>query len=676
MLIADGTPITLGAEGLGGTHPEAVTLANGDLLVVWTNTVSETFPGPGSDTSATAVVACIYAPDGTPRGPVFQVNTTEYLYQQDVEVTVLANGNFVVVWTDMPFGDVVTDARAQVFAQDGTPIGSEILLAQTQDGEQRIPQVAALPGGGFITIWNDGRAESYGRYFNADGTPASDEFFVGNFYGERLQSLVVLDDGAIRYTAGEDLWTSAGDLLTGNTTVALNAQSTSGHDTNFEQNFETAMAQLTASTYVTVGVVSNWDGHHIVAIVRDAADYDNAISPPGTYGQIEVGQTGFPINAQNLVNVDVTGLASGGFVVVWAQYTGDGTNHSFEIRARAFGADLVPIGDEITVYAGSSGMQSQPFVVETEDGRIFIGWTDSSGSLSTVPYEIVGQFFTLDTSGGSTGPLGETAGPDTITGTEGNDVIDALGGGDSVDGLGGNDRIFGNTGSDTIDGGDGFDRIEGGDDNDLIYGGGQGDLLLGDAGDDTLYGEGGADRIIGGDGIDVAAGGDGSDRILGMNGNDQLYGDLGNDTLRGGNDDDLLFGLEDDDVLIGGTGRDTLYGGTGNDILRGNGGFDTVDGGAGDDLVAGGAQADRVLGGAGDDTCEGGGGFDTIDGGTGDDELTGNFNADQFIFANGHGNDTITDFEATNNAEKIDLSGVSAITSLADLNLGSATSGA
>ncbi|MEZ5714935.1 MAG: calcium-binding protein, partial [Paracoccaceae bacterium] len=34
------------------------------------------------------------------------------------------------------------------------------------------------------------------------------------------------------------------------------------------------------------------------------------------------------------------------------------------------------------------------------------------------------------------------------------------------------------------------------------------------------------------------------------------------------------------------------------------------------------------------------------------------------------------DFEATNNAEKIDLSGISAITSLADLNLGSATLGA
>ncbi|MEZ5715605.1 MAG: hypothetical protein R3D85_10795 [Paracoccaceae bacterium] len=111
-------------------------------------------------------------------------------------------------------------------------------------------------------------------------------------------------------------------------------------------------------------------------------------------------------------------------------------------------------------------------------------------------------------------------------------------------------------------------------------------------------------------------------------------------------------------------------------MIRGNGGFDSVDGGDGDDMVYGGAQADRVSGGDGNDTCEGGGGFDTIDGGLGNDVLSGNFNADRFVFADGHGDDTITDFEATNNAEKIDLSDVSAIASLADLNLGSASAGA
>ena len=59
---------------------------------------------------------------------------------------------------------------------------------------------------------------------------------------------------------------------------------------------------------------------------------------------------------------------------------------------------------------------------------------------------------------------------------------------------------------------------------------------------------------------------------------------------------------------------------------------------------------------------------------TGDDFLTGGFGDDVFIFADGHGDDTITDFTAgigTNDA--IDLSGVTDIVDLADLLANHAT---
>ena len=58
------------------------------------------------------------------------------------------------------------------------------------------------------------------------------------------------------------------------------------------------------------------------------------------------------------------------------------------------------------------------------------------------------------------------------------------------------------------------------------------------------------------------------------------------------------------------------------------------------------------------------------------DLIFGRFNADRFVFEFGHGNDTIADFNALNNFERIDFSGLSTINSLADLNLGSATLGA
>ena len=61
------------------------------------------------------------------------------------------------------------------------------------------------------------------------------------------------------------------------------------------------------------------------------------------------------------------------------------------------------------------------------------------------------------------------------------------------------------------------------------------------------------------------------------------------------------------------------------------------------------------------------GGNDTLNGGQGNDELTGNAGSDTFVFDNGFGRDVITDFDATDNNEDIDLSAVSGITSFSDL---------
>ncbi|MEL6113113.1 MAG: hypothetical protein AAFR20_09925 [Pseudomonadota bacterium] len=84
-------------------------------------------------------------------------------------------------------------------------------------------------------------------------------------------------------------------------------------------------------------------------------------------------------------------------------------------------------------------------------------------------------------------------------------------------------------------------------------------------------------------------------------------------------------------------------------------------------VLNGNAGFDRLEGGDGDDTLLSGSGFDVIDGGAGDDILEGNFNADTFVFANGFGRDLITDFDALNTFEKIDLRGVDAILDFSDL---------
>jgi 3',5'-cyclic AMP phosphodiesterase CpdA len=139
----------------------------------------------------------------------------------------------------------------------------------------------------------------------------------------------------------------------------------------------------------------------------------------------------------------------------------------------------------------------------------------------------------------------------------------------------------------------------------------------------------------------------GDDVLTGGNGDDVLDGGAGNDTLKGGAGDDTLLGGAGDDAIDGGSGDDLIAGGTGNDIVKAGSGDDEIEAGAGDDIVDAGSGDDIVLGGEGNDTIDGGSGDDRLNGGAGDDILTGGSGHDVFVFAEGFGKDTITDFRST-----------------------------
>jgi hypothetical protein len=72
----------------------------------------------------------------------------------------------VVTWYDNSrgVGGASGDAsnyavKAQVFTAGGTPVGAELLVNSATTGDQWIPQIAALPDGGFVVTWRD---ESHG----------------------------------------------------------------------------------------------------------------------------------------------------------------------------------------------------------------------------------------------------------------------------------------------------------------------------------------------------------------------------------------------------------------------------------------------------------------------------------------------------------------------------------
>lgn len=139
------------------------------------------------------------------------------------------------------------------------------------------------------------------------------------------------------------------------------------------------------------------------------------------------------------------------------------------------------------------------------------------------------------------------------------------------------------------------------------------------------------------EGDDILAGATSADVINLLDGADSMNGAGGSDRIDGGAGDDTLLGEAGNDQLSGDTGADQLFGGSGRD---------TLDGGADNDLLDGGGNDDALSGGDGDDI---------LSGDSGNDLLTGGAGADVFIFRNGFGQDTISDF--TTGTDLIDLRG-------------------
>lgn len=72
-----------------------------------------------------------------------------------------------------------------------------------------------------------------------------------------------------------------------------------------------------------------------------------------------------------------------------------------------------------------------------------------------------------------------------------------------------------------------------------------------------------------------------------------------------------------------------------------------VNGTNGADTLRGTGNKDTIYGLAGDDFIDGARGRDWIDGGVGNDTLTGGLAGDVFVFRQGDGDDTITDYNST-----------------------------
>ena len=176
------------------------------------------------------------------------------------------------------------------------------------------------------------------------------------------------------------------------------------------------------------------------------------------------------------------------------------------------------------------------------------------------------------------------------------------------------------------------------------------DLRAGRANDD---GHGDVDTINGP--VYSIRGTDFSDRIGGSDRDESFIGRWGNDFIDGGGGFDRLRfdrrGVEDVEVdLSRGTATGTW---DGNAFAYSISNIEWVRGGGGNDILRGSAGDEQFQGRSGNDSLYGGDGNDTIEGGAGNDLLSGGTGDDLYVFAPGHGNDTISNVD---DGDRADLS--------------------
>jgi hypothetical protein len=153
-------------------QPGVETRADGGFVVTWTSN--------GQDGSDLGVYAQRYAANGAKADQEFRVTTATANAQSIPMITRLANDTMAIAWQSYVTATDL-DVRARVFDASNGPIGAEIAVNTYTTGEQGYPFLTTLTDGRFLVTWNslDQDGSGYGSYaqaFTAAGVKSGAEF--------------------------------------------------------------------------------------------------------------------------------------------------------------------------------------------------------------------------------------------------------------------------------------------------------------------------------------------------------------------------------------------------------------------------------------------------------------------------------------------------------------------
>jgi Ca2+-binding RTX toxin-like protein len=610
---------------------------NGELLVQDRNTTD----GDDSSDTLCAVEALQFADRlfGAAPGGEFRSSTTDQ-NESYPAVAVLADGGTVLAWQAMIPGTSTT--AVYVLRHDATGASSgEVLRIGENHLESHIePSVIALADGSFVVV-SRGYDVLLQQRFSAAGVALGEELRLNLLLpaiDDVFQAAPLVDGGYVIMRQKYYGSGGAGDIV---------AQ-------RFEADGELRGGEILVQA--SGGYVNQWPDISGLAEGGFAVVWHSA--GDGSTDRVYLRRfdaEGVAIGAASIVRDGVfdgdqrpaiAQLADGGFVVAWTADMHGQPKGS--VGARVFNENGTARSAELALGYTSPGDDSEVQIVALDGGGFAVSWSYYNGS----NYELLARCF--DAAGKATSDVfrvntpGKQIYADIVPGAaalaDGGFILSwapALAGGDS-DVYWQRFDALGQRVLTRVNGSDQDDQLDISGSGALEAWGGKGNdvFLVNNADDRTIE-----DRNSGIDTVKTSIGWTLSanvENLVLMESAGSING-TGNERanhLLGNSSANRLDGLGGADILEGQGGNDTLNGGRGSDRLVGGDGSDFIAGNAGVDTLVGGNGADTLLGGGSIDVIAGDAGADSIDGGEGADSLTGGDGNDTIL--GGIGNDLIS----------------------------------
>ena len=599
-------------------------------------------------------------------GSEFKVNSITDLWQKSPDVTVFADGSYLIVW-DGRFSGPDYDTyyiAGQRYNASGVAVGGEILIDAVADGNSRDPRVVTLSDGGFAVTFTYSQptvldpTAIFVRAYNANGTPRGAAVQVDTVavFESRNPEVAALSNG------GFMVFFTAETINNGTKFEEIYARIHGANgaplgadflvNTNVGQ-YDQIIPQAVSLANGNVMVIWHSEGSLPTGGALNSNEIRGSLfSPAGALirGDFSIGDA-FGVVGDGARDFSICALQNGGFAVTYYEVAlGTGGNPTtFNYTMQIFNGAGDPVSARYLVV-NETGIPENVSIAQLETGEILVAWDVPVNPLSTYYEDVRGRLF--DLNGNALSDVFQIA--EYRLDAQENPRVAALAGGGfvvtfqseaidpSYEGI--SAREFGRaTAGDDVATVDVTGHLSGLAGNDQLYGNAQTNTLNGGGGSDNLWGGLGADRLIGGDdaGVDYARYDDASygdltirldapalntgaaaagDTYSGIEG---VVGGAGNDTIVGDGQTNFLFGNDGNDALYGEGGNDIIVGANGGDAAGGGGGDDTL---LMDDYAAPAAStgADTGYGDAGADLVWGYGGNDTLYGGDDNDSLVGN----------------------------------------------------